>query len=88
MFFHQWDEEKYLNLAMMLYNNYRQAHHIITRDSLALSETLQSLNITEADLKKWESEEVEYFGSLGKEPEWDVYAVAYVELLQELRLAE
>jgi hypothetical protein len=88
MFFRQWDEEKYLNLATMLYNNYDQALEIIKNESVALTDTLRSLAITEEDLEKWEQEETAYFRVLGQEPEWDLHAVAYVELLQELRSAE
>jgi len=85
MFFKQWDEEKYQNLGTMLYNNYVQALDIITVDSIALSEAMHSLGIDEATLTKWHKEEVEYFETLGQEPEWDVHAMAYVELLQELQ---
>ena len=85
MFFKQWDEEKYQNLGNMLYNNYVQALDIIKVDSIALSEAMHSLGIDEATLTKWHKEEVEYFETLGQEPEWDVHAMAYVELLQELQ---
>ena len=88
MFFRQWDEEKYQNLATMLWNNYRQALDIVEHESVALADALRSLKITEADLERWEAEEVVYFKTLGQESEWDVHAVAYVELLQELRLTQ
>jgi len=88
MFFRQWDDEKYLNLATMLYNNYCQALDIIQSESIALKDTLRSLEISEADLESWETEEVTYFRTIGQEPEWDVHAVAYVELLQELRTTQ
>ncbi|KAF7966426.1 hypothetical protein HWV62_38406 [Athelia sp. TMB] len=88
LFLQQWDEEKYLNLGTMLYNNYQQARNIIDKESIALVDTLQSLGITIAQLESWESEEVEYFKTVGKEPEWDAHAVVYVELLQELRDSE
>jgi hypothetical protein len=57
----------------MLWNNYRQVLDIVKHESVAF---------TEADLERWEAEEV------GQESEWDVHAVAYVELLQELRLTQ
>jgi len=85
LFFKQWDEEKYQNLGLMLYNNYRQALDIISEQSQALAEAMASLGVNEKVLKQWHDEEVEYFRTLGKEPEWDVHAMAYVELLQELR---
>jgi len=88
MFFRQWDEEKYQNLATMLWNNYRQALDIVEHESVALADALRSLKITEADLERWEAEEVVYFKTLGQESEWDVHAIAYVELLQELRLTQ
>jgi hypothetical protein len=85
MFFKQWDEEKYQNLGTMLYNNYVQALDIITNDSIALAEAMRSLSIDESTLKQWHEEETEYFKTLGQEPEWDVHAMAYVELLQDLQ---
>jgi hypothetical protein len=80
----QWDDKKYLNLGNMLYGNYLQATRIIEHDTPALHTALQSLRVTEADLEKWESEEAAYFSTLGEEPQWDIYAVSYVKLLQEL----
>jgi hypothetical protein len=88
MFFKQWDEDKYLNLRTMLYNSYCQALHIVKTESVALAHTLKALDVAEEDLEKWELEEAAYFKTLGQEPEWDVHAVAYVELLQELRTAQ
>lgn len=88
MFLRQWDEEKYLNLGDFFYNNYQQALHIIEFDALALKDTLDSLNITVADLDQWENEEQAYIKTLGQEPEWDLHAVTNVELLQELRSLE
>ena len=85
LFFKQCDEEKYQNLGLMLYNNYRQALDIISEESPALSKAMASFGIDEKVLEQWHEEEVEYFETLGKEPEWDVHAMAYVELLQELR---
>ena len=40
------------------------------------------------DLEEWEAEEVAYFSDLGKEPEWNIHVITYVELLQDLRDAE
>ncbi|KAL6307956.1 hypothetical protein BKA93DRAFT_815632 [Sparassis latifolia] len=84
MFFKQWDDDRYASLGNFLYNNYRQALDIINNDSATLTEALASLNIQCADLEKWQQEEAEYFATLGEEDEWDVHAVAYVQLLQEL----
>jgi hypothetical protein len=88
MFFKQWDEEKYQNSGVMLYNNYVQALDILAVNSQAVSEAMDSMDIKEGDLEKWRVEEAEYFQTLGKEPEWDAHAVAYVGLLQELRVIE
>jgi hypothetical protein len=88
LFLRQWDDKKYLNLGNMLYGNYLQATCIIKHDTPVLHTALQSLGATEANLEKWESEEAVYFSTLGEEPQWDIHAVAYVELLQELRATE
>jgi Kyakuja-Dileera-Zisupton transposase len=84
MFFKQWDEEKYQNLSTMLRKNYLQALDIIKDESPLLLEAMRSLKIQDGDIEKWHREQVEYFATVGNEPEWDVHAVAYVELLQEL----
>ncbi|KAG1853644.1 hypothetical protein F4604DRAFT_1933044 [Suillus subluteus] len=88
LFFKQWDEDKYLNLGTMIYNNYKQALDIVLTESIALAEAKHSLNIQEGDLKTWRQEEIEYFAHLGKEMEWDVHAMVYVELLLKLRDTE
>lgn len=61
----------------MLYNNYRQALNIISEQSQALTEAMASLGINENILKQWHDEEVVYFQTLGKEPEWDIHDMAY-----------
>lgn len=87
-FFRQWDEEKYYNLGTMLLKNYIQALKIIETESIALTEAMGSLGIQDGDLDHWQEEQVKYFETLGNEPEWDIHAVAYVELLQELQEVE
>ncbi|KAL6298786.1 hypothetical protein BKA93DRAFT_820202 [Sparassis latifolia] len=84
LFFEQWDNEKYSNLSTMLYNNYKQVLDIIQTQSVALADAMASLGVCDEDLKLFELEEQQYFATLGQEPEWDVYAMAYVEALQEL----
>ncbi|KAG1888306.1 hypothetical protein F4604DRAFT_1877422 [Suillus subluteus] len=69
MLFHQWDEDKYLNLSNMLYGNYKQALRIINEDGFTA----------------WRAEQSEYLRTCGQEPEYDIHAVAYVEMLQKLR---
>ncbi|KZT10313.1 uncharacterized protein LAESUDRAFT_755820 [Laetiporus sulphureus 93-53] len=82
-YFHQWDDEKYVSLSTMIYNNYIQALNIIEMESIAVVESMQSLDVKKEDLVQWHAEEHCYFQTLRQEPLWDVYAVAYVEKLQE-----
>ncbi|KAK7438765.1 hypothetical protein VKT23_017896 [Stygiomarasmius scandens] len=83
IFFRQWDEEKYQNLANMLHNNYLQALETITTEGRDLSERLAALNLTTDDLERYFVDEEQHFKDLGKETEEDLHAVAYVELLQQ-----
>ena len=84
LFFQHWNYEKYMNTGLMLYNNYVQASKILDSDSYALADAMKTMNITTADFEEWERDERAYFRNVGKEAEWDVLAVAYVEALQEL----
>lgn len=84
LFFQQWNDEKYTNTGVMLYNNYVQALKILDADAIALADSMATLNITTQDLVRWQDEERKYFRNIGKENEWDVFAVAYVEALQDL----
>ncbi|THU95263.1 hypothetical protein K435DRAFT_819798 [Dendrothele bispora CBS 962.96] len=85
LFFRQWDEEKYQNLATMLQNNYMQALNTIERDGQDLEEGLRALGLTTDDLEGYYVDEAEHFKNLGKETEEDLHAVAYVELLRQYR---
>jgi hypothetical protein len=85
MFFKNWDDEKYRNIATMIYNNYTQALHIINTESPIVADAKVVLDVSDNDLQQWQSEQAAYFASLGKEPDYNVHGVAYVELLQELR---
>ncbi|KAG2359427.1 hypothetical protein BDR07DRAFT_1452399 [Suillus spraguei] len=85
MLYHQWDEDKYLNLSNMLYSNYKQALCIINKDGIALQKAKHSLGISNRDIKVWQSKQSEYLRTCGQEPEYDIHAVAYVEMLQKLR---
>ncbi|KAI9057445.1 hypothetical protein FKP32DRAFT_1615289 [Trametes sanguinea] len=82
LFFKQWDEDKYANLATMLLNNYRQALTIIQDDTIA---ALAVLNGTHEDLARWQQEEAAYFARVGEEDPANAAAVEYVGLLRELR---
>lgn len=88
MMFAQWDEDKYRNLGTMILNNYKQALQIVDLEGTAQAEAMQSLNIAHGDIERWLVEEKHYVLNLGNEPEWDIHAVAYVELLQQLRELE
>ena len=84
-YFQNWDAEKYRNLGQWLYSNYVQALKILKEESYALEEAMLSLGITgTAQLDEWHQEQVAYLHTLGKEEDYDVLSVAYVELLQEL----
>lgn len=88
MFFQQWDDDKYRNLASMLLNNYRQALSIIKDEGTTIEETMQELGITSTDLETWHREQVSFFETIGEESPWDIHAMAYTELLQELSSTE
>ena len=88
MFFQQWDDDKYQNLALMLLNNYRQALSIIKDEGAAVEKTMATMGITSADLELWHAEQAGFFETIGEESRWDVHAVAYVELFQELSSSE
>ncbi|KAG1785411.1 uncharacterized protein HD556DRAFT_1435133 [Suillus plorans] len=88
LFFKQWDDDKYLNLATMIYHNYKQSINIIASESLALDGAKASLGIQDGDLEAWRQEEIEYIAGLGKETTWDIHAMAYVKLLHKLRDAQ
>ncbi|KAG2068473.1 hypothetical protein BDR04DRAFT_1129243 [Suillus decipiens] len=88
LFFKQWDSDKYPNLAMMIYHNYKQSIDIIALESLALDGAKASLGIQDGDLEAWHQEEIEYIAGLGKETMWDIHAMAYVKLLHKLRDAQ
>jgi len=87
MFFQQWDNDKYRNLASMLSGNYQQALSIIQDEGTAVKETMEELGITSNDLETWHREQASFFETIGEESPWDVHAIAYVELLQELSSA-
>ncbi|OSD05539.1 hypothetical protein PYCCODRAFT_1362075, partial [Trametes coccinea BRFM310] len=83
-FFHHWDGEKYQNLALMLYNNLKQALDIINKTTPELEDALKAINASVSDLRSYRQQELEYFDQLGEEQPRDVHAVAYVETLHEL----
>jgi hypothetical protein len=84
MFFKQWDEDKYMNIGNMLYNNYCQAHDIIEHETIEFEHAKLSLGMTDASIEEWQKQQSVYLETLGEEAEWDVHAMMYVELLQNL----
>ncbi|KAG6852477.1 hypothetical protein C0991_011677 [Blastosporella zonata] len=86
--FQQWDAEKYTNLATMLYNNYRQAIDIIKRNTQDVADVLTLKNIDEETLKAYIDDERSFFATLGNEPDDNLHAMAYVDLLDELQTVE
>ena len=87
LYFTQWDAEKYANLGLMLYNNYRQALSIIA-EKPSFQATIARLAITEEDIKKYDIEERSYFLMLQDEEPKNLHAVAYVEALKDLSHAQ
>ncbi|TFK79319.1 hypothetical protein K466DRAFT_505734 [Polyporus arcularius HHB13444] len=87
MFFRQWDHERYASIGEMLYNNFVQASDIIG-SAHGLDQSLQSLELTDADLTRFETEEREYFATLQDEDPANVHTIAYVEALQALQKAQ
>lgn len=80
----QVDEDKHANVGMFLFNNYTQAIKIIKQGESALAQAFRDQEITEELISEWEREEMQYFATLGEEASYDIHAVAYVELLQQL----
>jgi hypothetical protein len=83
-FLRQMDEDKFLNCGTFLLNNYKQALAIVHNDGASLQEAMRSLAITEEDLDRWETEEIDFFSSIGDEDPYDVHAIVYVQRLREL----
>ncbi|OSD02720.1 hypothetical protein PYCCODRAFT_1444831 [Trametes coccinea BRFM310] len=85
VFFRQWDDEKYANLGMMLFNNLVQALDIVREQGPVLEQALQSLQLSHKDLEGFSVEERQYFLELRDEQDSNLHAVAYMEALQEFR---
>ena len=84
LFLQQNNNNKYTNLGLMIWNNYRQALDIIKNNTPLLKMMLSEIKATRMDLDVWQEDQTKYFSTLGKEPEDDIHRVAYIELLQEL----
>ncbi|KAF7799883.1 hypothetical protein EIP86_011125 [Pleurotus ostreatoroseus] len=81
----QWDDEKYANLGTFILNNFRQAIKVIKEEGYWLASEMRNRGITDAQINQWEEKQEAFFANIDKEPNYDVHAVAYVELLDELR---
>lgn len=84
-FFKQWDADKYQNLGTFILRNYQQALEIIRDNTFVIEQAKTDFGITDAEMDQWEQEEQSYFAQLGKEQEYDILAVTYVDLLQQLK---
>ena len=79
--------EKYANLGLMLYNNYRQTISIV-EEKESLKATLADLNVTEEQIVQYDKEERDYFLNLKDVEDKNVHAIAYVEALKDLSRAQ
>ncbi|KAI9068752.1 hypothetical protein FKP32DRAFT_1671949 [Trametes sanguinea] len=86
LFFHQWDDEKYAHLGLMLYKNLVQALRIVHEQGPILEKALESLQLLREDLYMFAVEEQKFFLQLCDKQDSNLHRVAYVEALQELRL--
>ncbi|KAG1729622.1 uncharacterized protein EDB91DRAFT_1059885, partial [Suillus paluster] len=86
--FDQWDLDRYQELSQFLYNNYKQALHIINDLVPVVQELKQQLDLSDADFEQWNIEELQYLEALAAELEYDPEKIAYVEALQSLAKAE
>lgn len=85
MHFDQWNKDKYKNTTLFIHNNYVQALSIISTETGALQQALNSLGASKDDIDRWRKEEGEYLSDLKDErPLWDLHALAYVDLLEKL----
>ncbi|KAG1788605.1 hypothetical protein EV424DRAFT_1356054 [Suillus variegatus] len=77
--FDKWGTDKYLELSM---------NQPCKQYTVELEEFKQRKELADADFVKWRDEEFEYLGQVATEPTADAIAVAYVERLKKLKLAE
>ncbi|KAF8510448.1 hypothetical protein JB92DRAFT_3083613 [Gautieria morchelliformis] len=82
LFFGQWDADKYENLGRFLLNNYQQALEILHDMPVRLESLLPGRHLSDAHFSKWLEEERTYLLSKKQEPEENIMASQYVELLR------
>ncbi|KAG2052113.1 hypothetical protein BDR06DRAFT_983287 [Suillus hirtellus] len=78
----------YQELSQFLYNNYKQALHLIDELMPAVEELKQQLDLSDADFEQWNIEELQYLEALAAEPEYDPKKITYVKVLQSLAKTE
>ncbi|KAF8584763.1 hypothetical protein K439DRAFT_1345285, partial [Ramaria rubella] len=83
MFFHQWDAEKYENLAQFIFQNYKQALEVLWDMPVHIESLTSGWHISNAQYSSWLSEEHKYLESKKAETQSDVLGVEYVELLNK-----
>ncbi|KAI0713716.1 hypothetical protein C8Q76DRAFT_768688 [Earliella scabrosa] len=83
--FQHWDEDRSRALGTFLYNNFIQAIDIIKKKTPIIEDGLRALRLTADDLRGLAADEAAYLDTVGKEDPRNVYAVAYVEALEDLR---
>ncbi|KAG2059485.1 hypothetical protein BDR06DRAFT_979976 [Suillus hirtellus] len=86
--FDKWDLDKYSKLSKFIYNNYKQALHIINELLLAVQELKVQLGMMDTNFKRWNNEELEYLQTLTTETTEDIEKMTYVEALESLVSAE
>jgi hypothetical protein len=71
-----------------LYNNYKQALDIISKNTPELDLFKRTNNVVDDDFEQWHQEELDYLRSCVAESDSTTIAVQYVEQLQKLQFAE
>lgn len=62
-----------------MYNNYKQALHIINKFTPTIEELKQQLDLVDVHFEQWNIEELQYLEALAAELEYDPEKIAYVE---------
>jgi len=81
MHFTQWDEDKYLELTTFLLNNYKQVDQMLLDMPIAIAALESGKAPEECDYPAHLNTERAYLASRKKEPEADITACKYIELL-------
>ncbi|EJU03409.1 hypothetical protein DACRYDRAFT_50554, partial [Dacryopinax primogenitus] len=87
LFWSWWDEDCQVALADFIYDNYRQALHILAMVQPSVINFQHLHQLSDEDFARFLQEEQDYFNGLIAEPEEDVVAFRYLETLQSLASA-